>query len=145
MAIEDRLEGVPFEKKEVIKLVDKEVWKKLNDEYGMLRKEYAELKNKPKPFETEDEKEVRELQYDKDRAERSVEFQSLGDDFKKKRTFFLEFKKQVQVLKIKERKIELEQKLLDQTITEKDLLELQVLNSHYASEAWNEEKQTSER
>lgn len=130
-------------------MVDNRVWEELKSEAHKLRKEYARLRNKPKPFETEDEKDVREMQLDKDNHEKSEEFDSLRDDFKKKRNYVLELRKEVEFLKLRERKDELEQKLKDQTtvtektITEKELLELHILNSYYTSESVNEEKRKS--
>jgi hypothetical protein len=108
---------------------DRVLWKELNIEISKLCDEYARLKNKPRPFETEKEKNAREAQFDKDRREKKKEFDSLGDDFEKKRDYILKLRKEVEDLKMRERKDELEQRLKDQTITEKQLLELQALNN----------------
>jgi len=112
-------------------MVDDKVWHELNSEIDKLSKEYARLKNKPKPFETETENEVREDQLRKDKHEKSQGFDSLGTDFEKKRDYILGLKKEVEVMRVRKRKDELEQKLieLDQTVTEKELLELQALNN----------------
>jgi len=104
-------------------------WEELNQEISKLSKEYARLKNKPKPFETEKEKEVREYQLEKDKREKWQKFDSFGTDFEKKRDYVLELREEVETMKAMERKDELEQKLKDQTITEKELLELQALNN----------------
>lgn len=105
-------------------------WEELNNEIGKLSKEYARLKNRPKPFETDKEKEGREDRVQKDRREKWDKFDSLGKDFEKKRDYILELRKEVEDLKMRERTDELEQKLKDRTtITEIELLELQALNS----------------
>jgi len=104
-------------------------WEELNSEIEKLSKEYAKLKNKPKPFETEKEKEMREAQLAKDRREKWQKFDSFGTDFEKKRDYILELRREIETMKAMERKDELEQKLKDQTITEKELLELQALNN----------------
>lgn len=65
-------------------MMDKKAWKELNEEIANLSGEYARLKNKPKPFETESEKEKREDQLRNDRHEKWQEFDSLGADFEKK-------------------------------------------------------------
>jgi 3-dehydroquinate dehydratase len=113
--------------KEVIEMVGDKVWEELNGEIEKLSKEYARLKNKPKPFETEREKEVRVDQLKKDKHDKWHGFDSLKEDFEKKRDYVLGLRKEVEAMKVKERKDELIQKLKDQTITEKELLELQVL------------------
>lgn len=110
-------------------MVDDRLWTELNNEIGRLSKEYARLKNKPKLFETEPEKQARETQLEKDKREKWKDFDSLGTDFEKKRDYILKLRKEIEALKLAERKDELEQKLKDQTITEKELLELQVLRS----------------
>jgi hypothetical protein len=110
-------------------MVNEKAFGKLNDEISKLRIEYAKLKNKPKPFETEAEKEARETQFEKDKHEKYAGFEALGGDFEKKRDYVLSLGKEVEVLRMKERKDELEQKLKDQTVTDKELLELQALNS----------------
>ena len=117
--------------KEVTGMMDGKPWEELNKEIEKLSKEYARLKNKPKPFETETEKEVREDQISKDRHEKWHGFESLGKDFEKKRDYIRNLKKEVETMKVMERKDELIQKLKDQTITEKELLELQVLTILY--------------
>lgn len=104
-------------------------WEELNQEISELSEEYATLKNKPKPFETEQEKEAREAQLEKDKREKWRTFDSFGADFEKKRDYVRELRKEVETMRAKGRKDELEQKLKDQTITEKELLELQALNS----------------
>jgi len=104
-------------------------WEELNEEIAKISKEYARLKNKPKPLETEREKEVREAQLEKDKHEKWQKFDSLGEDFEKKRDYILGLRKLVEIMKAMERKDELEQKLKDQTIAEKELLELQALNN----------------
>ena len=109
-------------------MIDK-AWEELNQEISKLSKEYARLKNKPKPFETEEEKRAREAQLVKDKREKWQKFDSFGKDFEKKRDYVLGLRKEVETMRAKERKDELEQKLKDQTITEKELLELQALNS----------------
>lgn len=48
---------------------DDKAWGELNNEISELSKEYARLKNRPKPFETETEKDVRETQLGKDKHE----------------------------------------------------------------------------
>lgn len=114
--------------KEVIEMVNDKAWGELNNEIEKLSKEYARLKNKPKPFETEREKEVREAQLEKDKREKWEKFDSFKANFEKKRDYILELKKETEALKLTERKDELEQKLKDQTtITDKELLELQVI------------------
>jgi len=110
-------------------MVDIKAWEELNKAIEQLSKEYADLKNKPKPFETEIEKEVREDQIRKDRDYKWGGFDSLGTDFEKKRDFILGLKKEVEAMRLKERKDELEQKLKDQNITGNELLELQALNN----------------
>ena len=110
-------------------MMDDKAWGELNNEIRKLSKEYARLKNKPKPFETEKEKEVRETQLEKDKHEKWEEFDSFGADFEKKRDYVLKLRKETEALKVIERKDELEKKLKDQTITEKELLELQALNN----------------
>jgi hypothetical protein len=104
------------------------LFQELNDEIERLIREYVRLKNKPKPFETEDEKGAREIQIEYDKQEKSREFDFFKDDFEKKRDYVLKLKKEVEALKLAERRDELEQKLRDQTITEKELLELLALN-----------------
>ena len=101
----------------------------LNEEIVKLSEEYARLKNKSKPFETGEEKDAREIQFENDKHEKYREFRSFGDDFEKKSEYVLKLGKEVEALKERERKDELEQKLKDQTITEKELLELVVLNN----------------
>jgi hypothetical protein len=110
---------------------DAGVWEALNKEIEKLSEEYALLKNRAKPFETEREEEVREDQLRQDRRDKWQQYDSLGEDFEKKRDYILGLKKKVEVMRARKRKDELEQKLidLDQTITEKDLLELQALNN----------------
>ena len=115
--------------KEVIEMMNKKAWEELNEEIAKLSEEYARLKNKPKSFETETEMEVREDQLRKDKHEKWHEFDSFGTDFEKKRDYVLNLRKEVEALKVRERKDELEQKLKDGTITEKELLELQALNN----------------
>jgi hypothetical protein len=110
-------------------MFDKRPWEELNSEIEKLSKEYARLKNKPRPFETETEKEAREDQFRTDRNEKWKGFDSLGNDFEKKRDYILKLKKEVEDMKLAERKDELEQKLKDQTITEKELLELQAIKN----------------
>jgi len=110
-------------------MIDDKAWEELNQEIAKLSKEYARLKNKPKPFETEKEKQVREAQLEKDKHEKWQKFDSFGADFEKKRDYVLGLRKEVETMRAKERKDELEQKLKDQTITEKELLELQALNN----------------
>jgi len=110
-------------------MIKDKLWEELNKEIAKLRKEYARLKNKPKPFETEEEKEVREAQLEKDKREKGQKFDSFGADFEKKKDYVLKLRKEVEALKVRERKDELEQKLKDRTITEKELLELQALNN----------------
>jgi len=112
----------------VVKITDK-VWDELNKEISRLSKEYAELKNPPKQFETEEEAQARVDQYQRDRHEKYQGFDSLGTDFKKKRDYVTELRKEVDAMKVKKRTDELIQKLKDQTITQEELLELQVLNS----------------
>lgn len=109
--------------------MDDKLWEELNQEIAKLSEEYARLKNKPKPFETEKEREVREAQLEKDKREKRQKFDSFGADFEKKRDYVLELRKETETIKAMERKDELEQKLKDQTITEKELLELQALNN----------------
>jgi len=104
-----------------------EQFQELNDEVEQLIKEYVKLKNRPKPFETETEKGAREIQIEYDKQEKMREFDYFGTDFVKKRDYLLKLKKEVEALKLTERKAQLEQKLKDQTITEKELLELQAL------------------
>lgn len=111
-------------------MFDGKPWEELNKEIERLSKEYVRLKNKPKPFETETEKELRESQFQKDKYEKWEEFDSLKDDFEKKRDYIQKLRKEVEDLKLAERKDELEQKLKDQTITERELLELLVLNKY---------------
>jgi hypothetical protein len=110
-------------------MVDEEAWRELNKEISKLAKEHPRLKNRPKPFETEAEKEVREVQLEKGRDEIWRFFDSLKDDFEKKRNYVLKLRKEIESLKVKERKDELEQKLIDQNITDSELLELQALNN----------------
>jgi hypothetical protein len=110
---------------------DAEVWGELNNEIEKLSEEYARLKNKVKPFETEGEKELREDQLRKDRREKWQHYDSLGDDFEKKRDYIQNLKKEVETMRVMERKDGLIQKLKDQTITEKELSELQVLTILY--------------
>lgn len=74
------------------------------------------------------EKEERLIQLEKDEHEKYKEFQSLLDNFEKKREYVLNLRKEVEAMRMRDRKDELEQKLKDQTITEKELLELQALN-----------------
>jgi hypothetical protein len=111
-------------------MLDGKPWEELNNEMRRLIKEYAKLKNKPKPFETEAEKETREAQFEEDKRKKWEGFESLGPNFEKKRDYVLELKKEIEALKLTERKDELEQKVKDQTITEKELLELQALNKY---------------
>jgi len=117
----------------MIEMRDDKVWHELNQEIAKLSKEYARLKNKPKPFETEKEKQAREVQLVKDKREKWQKFDSFGTDFEKKRDYVLGLRKEVGTMRAMERKDELEQKLKDQTmhacITEKELLELQALKS----------------
>jgi hypothetical protein len=115
----------------MIEMVDEKVWQELNSEIDKLSKEYARLKNKPKPYETERENEVREDQLRKDKHEKWEGFDSLGTDFEKKRSYVLKLRKEIETMKVMERKDELIQRLKDQTITEKELLELQVLTILY--------------
>jgi hypothetical protein len=61
-------------------MFEDKTWKELNEEISKLSREYAELKNKPKPFETEDESEAREDQIKRDRSEKYQEFDSLKTD-----------------------------------------------------------------
>ena len=110
-------------------MVDDKLWDELNQEIEKLSKEYARLKNKPKPLETGKEKRVRETQLEKDKHEKRQKFDSFGVDFEKIRDYVLGLRKEVETMKAMERKDELEQKLKDQTITEKELLELQALNN----------------
>lgn len=112
-------------------MVDDKVWKELIEAIGQLAKEYARLKNKPRPFETEDEKGAREIQLEYDKNAKWNEFESLGTNFEKKRDFVLKLRKEIEVLKLTERRDELEKKLKDKdkTITEIELLELQALNN----------------
>ncbi|MGB8779782.1 MAG: hypothetical protein WCD81_03935 [Candidatus Bathyarchaeia archaeon] len=110
-------------------MIDDKAFEELNNEIGKLSKEYARLKNKSTPFETEKETEAREAQLDKDKHETWKKFDSLGADFEKKRDYILGLRKEVEVLKMRERKDELEQKLKDRNITEEELLELQALNN----------------
>ena len=110
-------------------MIDDKAWEELNQEIAKLSKEYARLKNKPKPFETEKEKRVRETQLEKDKHEKWEKFDSFGADFEKKRDYVLELRKEIGTMKAMERKDELEQKLKDQTIEEKELLELLALNN----------------
>ena len=110
---------------------DAKVWEELSYEIEKLSEEYARLKNKPKPFETESERVLREDQFQKDRDNTWQQFDSLKEDFKKKRDYILGLKKEVETMKVMERKDELIQKLKDQTIAEKELLELQVLATLY--------------
>lgn len=109
-------------------MMDEKLFVELNDEGHKLIREYTKLKSarsKPKLFETENEKDARETQLRKERDEKWEEFDSIGAfDTEKKRDFILKLKKEIEVLKSTERKEELEQKLKDQTITEKELLEL---------------------
>ena len=111
----------------MIKMIDNELWNKLNSEIEQLSKEYARLKNKPKLYETERMKQARESQLRKDKDEKCEGFDSLND-FEKKRDYVLNLKKEVETLRLTERREILEQKLKDQTITEKELLELIALN-----------------
>jgi len=109
-------------------MVDDKTWKELNNEIEKISEEYARLKNTPKPFETTKEKEVREAQFQKDRREKWEKFDSFKTDFEKKRDYVVKLRKELEAMKVRERKNELEQKLKDQTsITEKELLELQAL------------------
>ena len=112
-------------------MINDKAWGELNNEIGKLIKEYVRLKNKPKPFETEREKDAREVQLEKGKDEIWHFFDSLGDDFEKKRDYVLKLRKEIEDMRVRERKEELEQKLKDQdpTITEKELLELQALNN----------------
>lgn len=114
---------------EVIEMINRKAWEELNKEIAKLSKEYARLKNKPESFETETEIEVREDQFRKDKHEKRHEFDSFGSDFEKKRDYVLNLRKEVEALKVRERKNDLEQKLKDRTITEKELLELLALNN----------------
>jgi len=113
----------------VIEMMDGKPWQELNDEIAKLSKEYARLKNKPKPFETDTEKEARETQLQKDRREKWENFDALKADFEKKRDYILGLRKEIGALKMRERKDELEQKLKDQNITDSELSELQALNN----------------
>ena len=124
-----RTEGINqnHKRNEVIRMSN-EQFQELNDEVEQLIKEYARLKNRPRPFETETEKGAREIQIEYDKQEKMREFDYFGTDFVKKRDYFLKLKKEVEALKLTERKAALEQKLKDQTITEKELLELLALN-----------------
>ena len=81
--------------------------------------------------ETEDEKEAREDAFAKDKDAKWKAYDSLGADFKKKRDYILKLRKEIEVLKLTERRDELEKKLKDKdkTITEIELLELQALNN----------------
>jgi predicted nucleic acid-binding Zn-ribbon protein len=115
--------------KDEIEMMNKRPLEELNGEIAKLSEEYARLKNKPKPFETETEMEVREDQLRKDKREKWHAFDSLRTDFEKKRDYVLNLRKEVEDLKVRERKDELEQKLKDGTVTEKELLELQALNN----------------
>jgi hypothetical protein len=103
----------------------------LNDEMERLAKEYSKLKNRPKPFETEDEKGARDIQIEYDKQDKRREFDSF--DFEKKRAYVLKLRKEVEFLRLTERKDELEQKLKDRAkdnpITEIELSELQALNN----------------
>jgi ABC-type phosphate transport system auxiliary subunit len=118
-------------KKGVIEMVDAKLLEELNEEIGRLAKEYARLQNKPKPFETKDEKEAREIQFEYDKNAKWKEFESLGTNFEKKRDFVLKLRKEIEVLKLRERRDELEKRLKEKekTITEIELLELQALNN----------------
>ena len=117
--------------KEETEMRDAQVWEELNNEIKRLSEEYARLKNRARPFETEREKEVREDQLRQDRHDKGKQYDSLRDDLEKKRDYILNLKKEVETMKVMERKDELIQKLKDQTITEKELLELQVLTILY--------------
>ncbi len=77
-------------------MFDNRPWKELNDEIAKLSEEYARLKNRPKPFETETEKEVREDQFRKDRHEKWAEFDSFKADFEKKREYILKLKQEIE-------------------------------------------------
>jgi len=116
--------------KEVIEMMDNKPWEELNKEIAQLCEQYARLKNKPKPFETETEKEARKAQLEKDKREKREKFDSFKADFGKKRDYVLGLRKEVEDLRMRARKDELEQKLKEQTITEKELLELQALNKY---------------
>jgi hypothetical protein len=115
-----------------LKTYEEEMWNNLSNEMGKLGKEYAKLKNMPKlpePFETKSERGERIDQTEKVEAKKLEEFNSLKDDFKKKREYILGLREEVRTLKLKERKNKLEEKLKDQeSITEKELLELLALN-----------------
>jgi hypothetical protein len=110
-------------------MMDNELWEQLNDEKGKVIEEYAKLKNRAKPFETEKEEKVRKDQIQKDEREKSEEFNNVEYSLGKKRDYILKLKEETEVLRMKERKYELEQKLKDQDITVKELLELQALNN----------------
>jgi len=112
-------------------MMDGKPWEELNKEIEKLSEEYARLKNKPKQFETEREKELREDQSRKDRDDTWQQYDSLKEDFEKKRDYIRNLKKEVEIMKVMERKNELIQKLKDQTIMEKELLELHVLTILY--------------
>jgi hypothetical protein len=113
----------------VIEMISDETWEKVKSEALKLGKEYATLKNKPRLFETETEKDARLIQLEKDEREKLGQYRSSGDDFEKRRDYVLRLKKEVETMRMRERKDELEQKLKDQTIAEKELLELQALNN----------------
>jgi len=107
------------------------LFEELNKEIHTLSKEYARLKNISKPFEAEIDKDEHGEQFRKYRDEKRKTYGSFGTDLKKKREYVLELRKEVADLKVRARKDELEQKLIDQypDLTVKELLELLALNN----------------
>lgn len=73
----------------MIEKIHDKPWEELNEEIEKLSKEYARLKNRPRPFETEIEKQARVDQFKKDKHEKWKEFDSFGTDFEKKRDYVL--------------------------------------------------------
>lgn len=112
----------------MIRGIDRLILDELNDEISRLSKEYAKLKNKPKPFQAERDEDEEAEQLKNFRREKEKMFDSLAN-IEKKKEYILELRKEVEDLKVRARKDELEQKLIDQDITEKELLELLALNN----------------
>jgi transcriptional regulator of heat shock response len=114
-------------------MIEERLCRQLNVEADKLIKEYAILMSelsKPKLFETPNEKDEREAQLRKDKEAKWEEFDCIArTDFEKKRDYVIKLKDEIEETKLTERKNELEQKLKDQNITEKGLLELQALNN----------------
>jgi hypothetical protein len=114
----------------MIRGIDKMLLDELNNEITRLSREYAKLKNKPKPFQAERDEDEEAEQLKNYRREKEKMFDSLPD-IEKKKDYILELRKEVEDLKVRTRRDELEQKLIDQDqdITEKELLELLTLNN----------------